>query len=305
MTPHLPVITIVVVTWNSASTLRGLIASLPDAMAGLTYELVIADNDSSDDSVALALSLSPTCVIVQTGRNAGYAAAFNAGLAAASSYDAALVLNADVRLSPGSVRRLYEELGPNRDGVVGITVPLIRNEDGSVARSLRREPTIRRALGEAVFGQRAGHVAALGETVMDERAYGHGRATDWATGAVMLMSRSCLVRCGPWDESFFLYSEETEFALRAHDMGFTTRFVPEAEATHLGGESQTSSELWSLLQVNRLRLYRKRHSTVLTAAYWAALLLRESSRAILGHPRSRRAVVALFKPSSVANMGNP
>jgi N-acetylglucosaminyl-diphospho-decaprenol L-rhamnosyltransferase len=58
------------------------------------------------------------------------------------------------------------------------------------------------------------------------------------------------------DESFFLYSEETDFALRAGDLGFETAFVPNAKVTHLGGESRVSPALWSLLTVNRVRLYR-------------------------------------------------
>ena len=124
-------------------------------------------------------------------------------------------------------------------------------------------------------------------------------APDWATGAIMLMSARCLAGSGPWDESFFLYSEETEFALRARDKGFVIRYVPEAEVTHLGGESGVSPRLWSLLQVNRIRLYRKRHTAGATAVFWAAVMLRESSRAALGRARSRAALAALLRPSTV------
>lgn len=298
MARGVPAIAIVVVTWNSAGPLPGLIASIPDAMTGLNYQLIIADNASSDDTVGTARRLVDGCVVVQTGRNAGYAAAFNAGLAAATDYDAALILNPDIRLAPRSVAELYDELGSD----VGISVPLIRNADGSIARSLRREPTIARALGEAILGQRAGRVSALGETVLDDRVYSRTGPTDWATGAVMLMSRSCLAACGPWDESFFLYSEETEFALRARDRGYTTHYVHAAQVTHLGGESRVSPRLWSLLQVNRVRLFRKRHSAGATAVYWAAVMMRESSRAVLGHTRSRHATAALLRPSILNNV---
>lgn len=290
MTP-LPSVAVVVVTWNSAAVLPELLASLPAGLAGLRYQLIIADNASADDTVEVARRHAPSCTVVQTGRNAGYAAGFNAGLAAAGRYDAALVVNPDIRLTPGSVATLYAALG----GDVGIAVPRIRNEDGSLARSLRREPTIARALGEAFLGQRAGRFAGLGETVVDDAAYTRPACPDWATGAIMLMSARCLSVCGPWDESFFLYSEETEFALRARDHGFRTRYLPQVEVTHLGGESRVSPRLWSLLQVNRVRLYRKRHTAAATALFWAAVLLRESSRAALGQARSRAAVAALLR----------
>jgi GT2 family glycosyltransferase len=294
-----PAIAIVVITWNSARPLPGLLESLPEGMRGTRYQLVIADNASADDTVAVARRMAPDCTVVDTGRNAGYAAGFNAGLSAARSYDAALILNPDIRLSPGSIARLYQAL---RDDV-GIAVPRIRNEDGTVARSLRREPTIARALGEAVLGQRAGRFSPLGETVVDNEVYNRPAAPDWATGAIMLMSDRCLAECGQWDESFFLYSEETEFALRARDRGFVTRYVPEAEVTHLGGESGVSPRLWSLLQVNRVRLYRKRHTAGATVVFWSAVMLRESSRAALGRARSRAAAAALLRPSTVDRMG--
>jgi GT2 family glycosyltransferase len=274
---------------------------LPAGLAGTGAQLIIADNASADDTVAVARRLAPDCRVVQTGRNAGYAAAFNAGLAEAGGYDAALILNPDIRLGAGCVATLYRALG---DGV-GIAVPRIRSEDGAVARSQRREPTIRRALGEAVLGQRAGRFDGWGEMVLDDAAYTVAGSPDWATGAVMLMSAECLSRCGPWDESFFLYSEETEFALRARDRGLRTRFVPEAQVVHLGGESRVSPRLWSLLQVNRVRLYRRRHTAAATALFWSAVTLREASRALLGQARSRSATAALLRPSRVDSASAP
>jgi N-acetylglucosaminyl-diphospho-decaprenol L-rhamnosyltransferase len=294
-----PRIAVVLVTWNSAAVLPGLLATLPAGLAQTEYQLIVADNASADESVALVRDAAPDSVVVQTGRNAGYAAAFNAGLAAAAPFDAALVLNPDIRLGAGCVARLYQELSPS----VGIAVPRIRHEDGALATSLRREPTIRRAWGEAVLGQRAGRFAALGETVLDESAYETPAEIDWATGAVMLLSAACLTATGGWDESFFLYSEETEYALRARDHGFATRYVPDAHTTHLGGQSRTSPRLWSLLQVNRVRLYRKRHSAAASALYWSAVMARESVRAALGQARGRRAVGALLRPSTLDELG--
>jgi N-acetylglucosaminyl-diphospho-decaprenol L-rhamnosyltransferase len=285
-----PTIAVVVVCWNSAAQLPDLVASIGPGLRDLDHQLIFVDNDSADDTVVRAKELAPGCTIVQTGRNAGYAAGINAGIAAADRYDAVLVLNPDIRLTPGSVEVLYRALGEQ----VGITVPLIRHEDGTPARSLRRTPTVLRALGEAVLGERAGRFASLGETVVDPDAYLRHGVTDWATGAAMLISAGCATACGPWDESFFLYSEETDFALRAGDLGFETAFVPAAEVTHLGGQSRVSPALWSLLTVNRVRLYRKRHSAPATAAFWTAVFLRESSRAVLGQRRSRRAVAALL-----------
>ena len=148
------------------------------------------------------------------------------------------------------VRWCVERDGDSRGELLAVTnptAPLIRHEDGTPAKSLRRTPTVLRALGEAVLGERAGRYPSLGETVVDPAAYRRPGVTDWATGAAMLISADCARACGPWDESFFLYSEETDFALRAGDLGLATAFVPAAEVIHLGGESRVSPALWSLL----------------------------------------------------------
>jgi N-acetylglucosaminyl-diphospho-decaprenol L-rhamnosyltransferase len=298
-----PTITVVVVTWNSAAVLPDLLESLDEGLRGLSWHLVVADNNSADGSVDAARRAVPDCRIVQTGRNAGYAAAFNAGLAGASGHDAVLLLNPDVRLAPGCGATLFGWLGrPNPGGrtdVVGIAVPRIRDVGGRLYYSLKREPAVRRALGEAVLGRRAGRVAALGETVLDDDVYGRTTSVDWATGAALMMSGACLAASGRWDESFFLYSEETEFCLRARDHGYATVYVPEAEVVHIGGGSDTSPALWSLLTLNRVRLYRRRHGPVAASAFWAAVVLREVARTALGHRRSRRALLGLLWPSTV------
>ncbi|WP_053850876.1 glycosyltransferase family 2 protein [Streptomyces sp. NRRL B-24085] len=291
-------VAVIVVTWNSAEVLPGFLAALPDGMAGLDWRLVVADNDSADDTVEVLARLAPYATVVQTGRNAGYAAGVNAALRAAGDLGAALICNPDIRMRQGCAKRLVDSLG---DGV-GIAVPLLYEEGRDTPHhSLRRESSVLRALGEAVIGnRRAGRFPRLSELVTDPGAYERPTRADWATGALMAVSAECRAACGPWDESFFLYSEETEYCLRARDLGWATQLEPSAEAVHLGGDSQVSPRLWSLLTVNRVRLYRRRHGAVATACFRAAVLLRETSRAALGRPASRAAVAALLRPGALS-----
>jgi GT2 family glycosyltransferase len=171
---------------------------------------------------------------------------------------------------------------------------------------MRREPSVLRIIGDAVFGAgRAGRCPWLGEVVTDRRRYVRPAVTDWAEGSTLLISRDCWQACGGWDESFFLYSEETDFALRARDAGLATRFVPTARAVHLEGDSRRSPGLWALLTLNRVRLYRRRHGPVSAAGFWAALLLREASRAAIGRRPSRAAVRALLSPRRLHEVPGP
>lgn len=265
------------ITWNSAGCIASFLGSLDEGLRGVEdWTLLVVDNASSDDTVDIVRDLLPRATVLQTGRNAGYAAAVNVGLAAAAGADVVLVLNPDVSLAPGCVAELVH--GLDRPGV-GIVTPRQRDAHGALLPTLRREPTVRRALGEAlVGGLRAGRRPAWGELVVDDTAYDRATVADWATGSALAIARDCLDDVGPWDERFFLYSEETDFALRARDLGHRLLLVPSAECRHDLGASHSSPQLWALLCVNRIRLFEQRHSATHTLAFRAAVVTGEALR---------------------------
>lgn len=287
-----PSVTIVVVTYNSADVLPGFFEALPAGLADVEAEVVIADNSSDDRSVEVARELWPGAIIEETGHNGGYAAGINAAVAAAGPSDAIFVLNPDTRLGDRSVRRLLDAI-ENRG--IGIAVPRLVDGDGDLLKSLRREPTVPRALGEAVLGgRRAGRYPVLGEVVEDEGSYDVATPADWASGCAMLISRACWDAVGPWDESFFLYAEDTDYGLRARDLGYRLELVPEATVVHLAGPSHEVPRLWAMSVWNRYRLFRRRHGPVAAAAYRASLLLNEGLRSVVGRPVHRAGAAALL-----------
>jgi N-acetylglucosaminyl-diphospho-decaprenol L-rhamnosyltransferase len=283
---------VIVVTYNSEGVVAGLIESLPVGLAGCHWSLAVADNHSADGTVGLVNSIFPGAHVVEMTRNAGYAAGINAALAVSEPSAAALILNADVRLREGAGVAMLHTL--RRSGA-GIVVPRLVDLDGTTGYSLRREPNIRRSTIDAVFGNRVvDRFGSWSEAVNSPQSYLHETRADWASGAAMLISRECLESCGPWDESFFLYSEETEYCLRARDRGFPMVLAPDAEVVHLGGESRVSPRLRSLLVVNRVRLYGRRHSRVPTGLFWLIEVMREGSRAALGRRASQQAFMTLI-----------
>lgn len=285
-------LTMVVVTHNSRALLAEFARSLDTGLEGIAgHRLVVVDNASEDGTPEAVATVLPHATLVRQADNSGYAAGINAGIAAAGPSRAVLVLNPDVRLGSGCARRLVDALALP---ATGIAVPRLLGGGGQLQRSLRRDPSVARALAAAVAGgERAGRIGRLGEVITDPGFYEASRVVDWASGAVMALSRRCVESVGPWDESFFLYSEEVDFALRARDRGFLVRYVPDATAVHLGGAAPSSPRLWSLMTVNRVRLFARRRGRAATAAYWFAVALGEAIRAATGSDRSRAALRAL------------
>jgi N-acetylglucosaminyl-diphospho-decaprenol L-rhamnosyltransferase len=286
----------VIITYNSSAVLGECLRALGETKDVQLATIVVADNASRDDSVAIARAAAQTLPVhvVETGRNAGYAAAINAGIAAMDldQLDAVLVLNPDCSVRPDTLFLLWEAL--QRPGF-GIAAPRLVNPDGSLQPTLRRTPTLRRALAEAVLGKLAGR--GLGELVTDPVEHGKAGPAAWVTGAALLISVATVREIGPWDESFLLYSEETEYILRAADRGRRLWYEPAAEVEHVGGESGTNPTLAALLVVNKVELFRRRHNAASGAAYYTIVLLGESLRALAGRRISRAAVVWLLRPS--------
>lgn len=297
-----PRIAVCIVTFNSAELIRDLAASLPAGCEGTQWSVVVADNASSDDTLSEVARWMPAATIVETGANRGFGAGVNRAIEAAGDQDGYLILNADVRLGRGCVATLAASLSRE----VGIVVPRLTDAEGRLIWSQRREPTLVRAWADALIGaERAGRRPLLGEVVTDPRLYEAPRVTDWAEGSTQLVGAECLRRCGPWDESFFLYSEETEFDLRARDHGLRTLYQPAATAQHLEGGSAGSPRLWSLLVANRVALYGARHGRAATATFWLATVAREGGRALLGKPTSRAALRDLVSPRRMRQRRGP
>lgn len=281
-----PELGVVVVTYNSAPVVGDLLDSLPAALGGLPAHVVVVDNGSTDDTCDI-VERRTDCELVRA-QNKGYSAGLNRGVQAVASDLPVLLLNPDVRMHPGSVPAMVEALQQPRTAVV---VPRLVDERGELAFSLRREPTLARALGLGRTGR-----PALSETVVDRDAYESAGVTDWATGAVMLLSRDCYRALGGWDESFFLYSEETDYCLRARDLGWSTRYEPAAVAVHIGGQSGQSARIHAMQIVNRVRLYRRRHAPAGATLYLLLAVASEASWLVRGQGRSLTAVTALLVP---------
>ncbi|HEY0636035.1 MAG TPA: glycosyltransferase family 2 protein [Pseudonocardiaceae bacterium] len=298
-----PAIAVVIVTYNSADVLGACLDALPAGCAGVRLtEVVVVDNVSADGTVALARTYADRLpmTVVETGRNGGYAAGINAGYAALErsghDLDAVLVLNADITMRPGAVARLATEL--ERPGA-GIAVPRLVNPDGSLQPSLRRRPSLARAVAESVIGgRRAARIRGLSELILDPGRYEQPGTAAWATGAAMLISTEASADVGAWDESFLLYSEETDFALRAADRGWQLRYQPASVMAHVSGDAfVTNPMLGALLVVNKVRLFRRRAGRVHGALYHAAVTVGALVRAAAGNRIARAALVALLVPS--------
>lgn len=267
-------VAVIIVTHQSELDIDDVIASLRPETKEQSIRVVIADNASTDATVSHARRHEDV-VVVETGGNLGYAAAINRAMSEAGESESFLVLNPDLHVHRQCVSRLRQRLSNSRAGIV---VPAILSPAGQRTQSLRREPSLTRSLGDALFGRRwVARPAWLSETVRSSSAYSAAHRIEWATGAAALISRQAVQRAGLWDESYFLYSEETDYFKSVRDLGLEVWYEPSAHVTHSEGGSGRSPELVALTVVNAVRYMEKHHPSV-AKAHRVTLALHELRR---------------------------
>lgn len=285
---YLADVTVVLVTYNNEADIDPLMEGLRGETASQSLKVVVADNGSTDGTRA-KLAAHPDVILAETGGNAGYAGGINAALRQAGPHHDVLVLNPDLRILPGAVRTLRRRM---RVSGAGIVVPKLLDADGTTYTSLRREPSLGKAVGDALFGGRlAGRPEWLSEIDYNAESYQFPHPVDWATGAAVLISGTVAEHVGDWDEQFFLYSEETDYFRRAREHGHTAWFEPSAAMVHSRGGSGASADLAALMAVNRVRYAATHHSRGYAALVRSVTATAELARSY--KPENRRAFMAL------------
>ena len=242
-------LSIIIVSWNTRDLLRGCLASLPAATAGLACEIFVVDNASADGSAAMVLAEFPAVRLLESGGNLGFSRGNNLALPHTNG-DAVLLLNPDTVCPPLSLVRLFGFLkGKERLGAVG---PRLVDGDGNPAISGGWFPRTRdhwlgfwdpkRLLFRGPLAERIVFVPDRGET---------SRVVEYVMGACFMMPRAALELVGPLDERFFMYFEETDWCWRARQAGLDVWYCAETEITHLEGRSAEQASLFSLRQFQR------------------------------------------------------
>lgn len=223
------------------------LATMRDELRG--GRVIVADNDSGDDSVAVirtaieAHGWADWVELLVLPRNGGFAYGNNAAIRRVRELDpafgAVLLLNPDTVVRSGALAHLWAHLDAHVG--VGIVGALLENEAGEPEASAHAQPS---PLGELNGSARLRLLSGWfsgSATPWVPRSEPH--ACDWVTGACMAVRREVFDAIGPMDEGYFLYFEEVDFCLRARKAGWSCWFVPQARVLHFEGAATGIREL--------------------------------------------------------------
>lgn len=235
----------VVVDYDAGGLLGSCVRSL---LEDGVRQLVVVEN--GNPATARQALDGLTVPLVVTGRNLGYGAGANRGIASSGDSEYVLVCNPDLRVHAGAAGRLVAALDARPDwAIVG---PRIVDPSGAEYPSVRRFPSMLDAAGHALlalvrpdnrFSRR------YRDRVGDE-----ARAVDWVSGACFCARRSALEELGGFDEAYFMFAEDIDLCWRAHQAGWGVGVEPQAVVTHVHGVSRRHNPYRMLMAHHRSAL---------------------------------------------------
>lgn len=233
-------VSIIVVNWNTRDILRDCLKSVFDQTQDITFEVIVIDNASSDDSVQMIKSEFPQVILIENSENRGFAVANNQGIEIAKG-QYVLLLNSDTIVLDGSIQKTltFADLHPNT-AVVGCRV---LNPDKSLQPTCFMYPSLLNLfLASTYLYKIFPRNRFLGREQMTWWARDDIREVEVITGCFMLVRKEAIAQVGMMDESFFMYAEETDWCYRFKNAGWKLLFTPDAQIIHLGGQSSKKAK---------------------------------------------------------------
>ncbi len=247
-------VSVIIINYKSARLVLDCVASVYEQTRLHSFEIIIVDNNSQDDCRERVLSRYPNSVWLQTGYNAGFARANNAGIRIAKG-TYVLILNADTIITDSAIDKSIQLLKQQTDGA-GCGVQLL-NTDGTT--QISGAHFIKGGLNTLLPLPYLGRfIRYLGyrfkSTIPSVQTINDVVEVDWIVGAYILVKKDVLDKSGLMDEDFFMYAEEIEWCSRIRKFGKLYLFAT-PKVIHFGGgtsskyystaETENSKNLWN------------------------------------------------------------
>lgn len=262
----MPKTSVVILNWNGRKLLEQFLPSVLAHSTGDECSVVVADNGSSDDSVAFIETHYPDIQLVILDKNYGFAGGYNKALQQVDS-EYVVLLNSDVETTQGWLETLISFMDAHPD--VAAVQPRIR--------SYRERERFEYAGASGGFIDRYGYPFCRGRILAvveeDKGQYDTVIPVFWATGACLCIRRKDYFDAGGLDDRFFAHMEEIDLCWRLNARGRRVMCVPASTVYHIGGASLSKDnprKMYLNFRNNLLMLYKN----IPQPAYRSTFLIR-------------------------------
>jgi len=245
----MPKISVIIVNYNARYFLKNCLSSVLKSDGLSDIEIIVVDNNSTDDSCKMLKKDFPSIRLVQNKQNTGFSKANNQGVAAARG-EYILILNPDTVISSHTIQQVYEFSNKTADiGALGVQFI-----DGSGC-----------FLPECKRNFPGPKVASLKIMGFSKTYYAHQikqgaiSQVDILTGAFMFIKKSVFEKVGGFDEDFFMYGEDIDLSYRIAQAGFKNYYLGSEVILHYKGESTSRDPAYFRNFYGAMHIFYKKH----------------------------------------------
>lgn len=263
-------LSIVIVAWNVRDLVLDCLASIQAADLQISYEVIVVDNGSADETPRAVLRQFPDTEVIALPQNVGFGAGNNCGLRKMKGRQAVL-LNSDTIVLRDGLEACVRFLDEHQD--VGVVGPQLLNPDRTKQNCIHNSPT----LVSEVVSQSLLRRLAPGRYPSKRVDFGHPVDVEAVLGACLFVRREVIDEVGLIDEDYFFFLEETDWCHRIRSRGWRVVHLPDAFVIHLYGEA-TKKKLPLRTRIeyyrSRYTFFRKNRGRVANTALRALVLMR-------------------------------
>lgn len=270
-------VSVIIVNYNSFQLLNETFSSLIEHTKGLTYEIIVVDNNS-EGNVESVTRHYPDIKLIKNNINKGFAAANNQAVNIAIG-DFLLFLNNDTKFIENAIKNVFDFAKKNNEKIfIGIQ---LLNEDRSKQESVVEFPSVWNAFTENFFLYKIFKRSKLfNKYYLNEIELTNPTFVDVIRGAFMFCPKNEIVKLGGFDERFFFYSEETDLCYRFRMNEGNVIFLPAVKIIHYGGVA-TENDPWFKYKnqtIGKIQFYQKHFRGIkfisVIIIHWIGLILR-------------------------------
>ncbi len=269
-------LSIVIVSYNVANYLKNCLESVNKTAKNLQPEIIVVDNNSTDNSLAILRKEFPEVSVIANSKNYGFAKGANIGIRQARG-EFVLLLNPDTLVSECAITSMLEYMVSQPE--IGILGPQLQDPDGSLQHSCRSFPTWsvyfsnRQSLLNRFFPSNKWSNQYLLKQIDHKQI----QEVDWITGCGLLLRKTMLEEIDYLDEDFFMYIEDVDIAKRAKTKNWKVVYFPAAKLVHFKSKSVLQNRTRMVVEHHKsmYRYYLKhfpKNFVVRTVVWWGIFL---------------------------------
>jgi GT2 family glycosyltransferase len=221
---------IVILNWNGKKFLEKFLPSVIQNSKNQGVSIIVADNNSSDDSIKFMKENYKEIELIEQDKNYGFAGGYNQALKKVKA-EYYLLLNSDIEVTENWLTPLIHFMDNHKDA--GACMPKVL--------SYHKKDEFEHAGASGGFIDKFGYPFCRGRILdhmeKDNGQYDTNLQIFWATGACLLIRAELFHKAGGFDDDFFAHMEEIDLCWRIQLMGYKLFCIPESKIYHVGGGS--------------------------------------------------------------------